>query len=104
MNQAKTPVRASPQNRLLSAAEFRRLADVPPEVEWFAEDLHVRGTFTFTKPSLIEASFPQEGASRGQDEARQKDQDHGSSRHRSASCCRVCRICHAARGDLGSSV
>jgi site-specific recombinase XerD len=27
---------ASPQNRLLSTPEFLRLADVPPEVEWFA--------------------------------------------------------------------
>ena len=27
---------AAGNNRLLTAAEFRRLADVPPEVEWFA--------------------------------------------------------------------
>jgi site-specific recombinase XerD len=25
-----------PANRLLTAAEFHRLADVPPEIEWFA--------------------------------------------------------------------
>jgi integrase/recombinase XerD len=29
-------VPVSPTNRLLTAAEFHRLADVPPEVEWFA--------------------------------------------------------------------
>jgi integrase/recombinase XerD len=31
-----TPPTATPTGRLLTAAEFRRLADVPPEVEWFA--------------------------------------------------------------------
>jgi integrase/recombinase XerD len=36
MNPAKTPIRVTGKTRLLSAAEFRRLADVPPEVEWFA--------------------------------------------------------------------
>jgi len=36
MNQAKTPIRVTGKTRLLSAAEFRRLADVPAEVEWFA--------------------------------------------------------------------
>ena len=30
------PTRIAPANRLLTAAEFHRLADVPPEVEWFA--------------------------------------------------------------------
>ncbi len=30
------PTRISGGNRLLTAAEFHRLADVPPEVEWFA--------------------------------------------------------------------
>src|SRR6201999_1482483 len=30
------PTRSEPANRLLTAAEFHRLADVPPEVEWFA--------------------------------------------------------------------
>jgi integrase/recombinase XerD len=29
-------VSVTPTNRLLTAAEFHRLADVPPEVEWFA--------------------------------------------------------------------
>jgi site-specific recombinase XerD len=28
--------RTQPANRLLTAAEFHQLADVPPEVEWFA--------------------------------------------------------------------
>src|ERR1700730_11453387 len=35
MNSAKTPVKLSVKTRLLTAAEFQRLADVPPEVEWF---------------------------------------------------------------------
>jgi hypothetical protein len=35
MNSAKTPVRMGAKSRLLTAAEFQRLADVPPEVEWF---------------------------------------------------------------------
>ena len=30
------PARITPGSRLLTAAEFHRLADVPPEVEWFA--------------------------------------------------------------------
>jgi len=30
------PTQIVPGNRLLTAAEFHRLADVPPEVEWFA--------------------------------------------------------------------
>ncbi len=33
-DQLPTPI--APGNRLLTAAEFHRLADVPPEVEWFA--------------------------------------------------------------------
>jgi site-specific recombinase XerD len=35
MNSVKTPVKLSVKARLLTAAEFQRLADVPPEVEWF---------------------------------------------------------------------
>jgi integrase/recombinase XerD len=30
------PAQILPSNRLLTAAEFQRLADVPPEIEWFA--------------------------------------------------------------------
>jgi integrase/recombinase XerD len=30
------PAEIAPASRLLTAAEFRHLADVPPEVEWFA--------------------------------------------------------------------
>src|SRR5271165_1033908 len=30
------PTRTASGTRLLTAAEFHRLADVPPEVEWFA--------------------------------------------------------------------
>jgi len=36
MNQAKSAIKVSETNRLLTADDFRRLADVPPEVEWFA--------------------------------------------------------------------
>jgi site-specific recombinase XerD len=35
MNPAKSLIRITQKNRLLSAAEFRQLADVPAEVEWF---------------------------------------------------------------------
>ena len=35
MNLAKTPTKVSTKARLLTSAEFQRLADVPPEVEWF---------------------------------------------------------------------
>ena len=30
------PIQIEPANRLLTAAEFQKLADAPPEVEWFA--------------------------------------------------------------------
>jgi hypothetical protein len=30
------PTRVTPTERLLTAAEFHRLAEVPPEIEWFA--------------------------------------------------------------------
>ena len=36
MTQDQLPTEITPTNRLLTAAEFHRLADVPPEVEWFA--------------------------------------------------------------------
>src|ERR1700677_1253839 len=40
MNDAATtdqlPTEIAPADRLLTAAEFQKLADVPPEVEWFA--------------------------------------------------------------------
>jgi integrase/recombinase XerD len=35
MNQAKTPTKVTSATRLLSAAEFQHLADMPPEIEWF---------------------------------------------------------------------
>jgi site-specific recombinase XerD len=35
MNSAKTPAKVTATNRLLTSAEFQRLAEVPPEVEWF---------------------------------------------------------------------
>jgi hypothetical protein len=35
MSDAQLPTRILPNERLLTAAEFHRLADVPPEVEWF---------------------------------------------------------------------
>jgi len=36
VNTDQLPTEIAPANRLLTAAEFHRLADVPPEVEWFA--------------------------------------------------------------------
>ena len=36
MNNDPLPIQIEPTNRLLTAAEFQKLADVPPEVEWFA--------------------------------------------------------------------
>jgi site-specific recombinase XerD len=36
MNQVRTPAKVTVKTRLLTAAEFQHLADVPPEVEWFA--------------------------------------------------------------------
>jgi integrase/recombinase XerD len=35
MNSARTPVKAIIKTRLLTAAEFQRLGNVPPEAEWF---------------------------------------------------------------------
>src|SRR5580692_10566256 len=35
MNSAKTPVKVTVKTRLLTAAEFQRLAEVPAEAEWF---------------------------------------------------------------------
>jgi integrase/recombinase XerD len=41
------PAEIVPTNRLLAAAEFHRLADVPPEIEWFANisNLHTRRAY-----------------------------------------------------------
>jgi hypothetical protein len=36
MSATQLPTEITPGNRLLTAAEFHRLADVPPDVEWFA--------------------------------------------------------------------
>jgi integrase/recombinase XerD len=40
MNDAATtdplPIQIEPTNRLLTVAEFQKLADVPPDSEWFA--------------------------------------------------------------------
>lgn len=35
MNSARTPVKTTVKTRLLTSAEFQRLAEVPPEAEWF---------------------------------------------------------------------
>jgi len=35
MNPAKSLIRTTQKNRLLTAVEFRHLAEVPAEVEWF---------------------------------------------------------------------
>jgi integrase/recombinase XerD len=47
MNSAKTPVKLTVKTRLLTAAEFQRLADVPPEVEWFRNirNLHTKRAY-----------------------------------------------------------
>jgi hypothetical protein len=54
-----------PTNRLLTAAEFHQLADVPPEVEWFANlsNAHTRRVYPiFNTPKnklcLIRALLP----------------------------------------------
>src|ERR1700674_2677833 len=36
MTDTQLPTQITPAERLLTAAEFQRLADVPPEIEWFA--------------------------------------------------------------------
>jgi integrase/recombinase XerD len=36
MTEPQNPIQTVSQNRLLTAADFLRLSDVPPEVEWFA--------------------------------------------------------------------
>jgi integrase/recombinase XerD len=38
------PIQIAPVDRLLTAAEFQKLADVPLEVEWFAnlDNAHTR--------------------------------------------------------------
>src|SRR5947207_12352275 len=36
MSDIPVPAKIAPTNRLLTSAEFQRLAAVPPEVEWFA--------------------------------------------------------------------
>jgi integrase/recombinase XerD len=43
----KLPAPALPAERLLTAAEFHRLADVPPEIEWFANirNVHTRRAY-----------------------------------------------------------
>ena len=43
----KLPTRIMPTDRLLTAAEFQKLADVPPELEWFANisNAHTRRAY-----------------------------------------------------------
>ncbi len=36
MDNHPLPIQLEPTNRLLTSAEFQKLADMPPEVEWFA--------------------------------------------------------------------
>ena len=36
MTDPQLPTPITPTERLLTAAEFHRLAEVPPEIEWFA--------------------------------------------------------------------
>ena len=44
---SQPPAPIAPTERLLTAAEFHRLADVPPEVEWFANisNIHTRRAY-----------------------------------------------------------
>ena len=47
MNWAKTPAKVITTTRLLTSAEFHRLAEVPPEVEWFKNirNLHTKRAY-----------------------------------------------------------
>lgn len=47
MTSDQLPAEIVPANRLLTAAEFHLLADVPPEVEWFANlsNAHTRRVY-----------------------------------------------------------
>jgi integrase/recombinase XerD len=47
MSADQIPAQNAPGNRLLTATEFHRLADVPPEVEWFANlsNAHTRRVY-----------------------------------------------------------
>jgi integrase/recombinase XerD len=36
MSTTALPIPIDPARRLLTSAEFQRLSDVPPEIEWFA--------------------------------------------------------------------
>jgi site-specific recombinase XerD len=47
MSATQTPARIQPATRLLTADQFHRLADVPPEVEWFANlsNAHTRRVY-----------------------------------------------------------
>jgi integrase/recombinase XerD len=47
------PTRVTPTERLLTAAEFHRLAEVPPEFEWFAKITN-RGTRRIYKNSITD--------------------------------------------------
>lgn len=46
------PTEIAPTSRLLTAAEFHQLADVPPEVEWFANisNAHTRRAYENAHP------------------------------------------------------
>ena len=47
MTADQLPTEIAPAARLLTAAEFQKLADVPPEVEWFANlaNAHTRRAY-----------------------------------------------------------
>src|ERR1700733_11708407 len=46
-DQLPTPIAPARVSRMLTAAEFQKLADVPPEVEWFANltNAHTRRAY-----------------------------------------------------------
>jgi hypothetical protein len=47
MNSPKLPTKITPAGQLLTADEFQRLAEVPPEFEWFANisNAHTRRAY-----------------------------------------------------------
>src|SRR5258708_33679408 len=47
MIRSKTPAKLTVKTRLLTAAEFQRLADIPPEADWFKNlrNVHTRPAY-----------------------------------------------------------
>src|SRR5271155_2195692 len=91
------PTQIEPANRLLTAAEFQKLADVPPEVEWFANisNRHTRRSYeNAVKDFMRFAGIFRPEESRGvprapliawRDELRRRELGGATIRHRLAS-------------------